>query len=194
MKPWIKGALWAALLMPTGIVLHEAAHYFGYVFYDLPGAKLSYASGGFTGLRDFWIHMRAGDLEAARAIAPIVPVGIAALLGPLATIAIGGVGLIMLFWRNSVFGGALAFTAFFRAAPIALQYITGNSIHSDEAHIAITLGLPDLLVFGVQLAGLLLSGWAVSKRFGWRMTLAMLIATIMSLALWMTALGPLLFE
>lgn len=192
MRPWIKGLLWAALLMPIGIVLHEAGHYLGYLYFDLPGATLSYASGGFTGMRDFWIHLRDSDLEAACAIAPILPVGITALLGPLVTIALGSIGLIMLLARNSMFGGALAFTSFFRAAPIALQYIRGNTIHSDEAHIAITLGISDLLVFAAQLLGLIASGWVVTARFGWRTLLAIVIATGASLAVWMAALGPIL--
>ncbi|XUU60909.1 hypothetical protein ACRAQ6_01150 [Erythrobacter sp. HA6-11] len=191
MSVWVRAGLWAFILLPAGIVLHELGHYLGYIYYELPNPALAYASGGFEGMRDFWILLREGKETAAADIAPIFAAGVSSLLGPLVTIILGGSGLALLVIRRSVLGGALAFTAFFRAAPIALQYATGNTIHSDEAHIAITLGIPDLLVFGAQLAGLVASIWLVTQRFGKATMAAMIVASFISLAAWMLLLGPL---
>lgn len=191
MKTWLAAGLCAVLLMPLGIVAHEAAHYVGYRMYDMPDPSLSYSYGGFAGLQDFWSALKSGDREAAAAIADIQEVGITALLGVLATFILGGIGLALLIARGSVFGGALAFTSLFRFAATGLLYAMGNPEHSDEAHIAITLGIPDLSILTAGLAALLFSIWQILKRIGWPGMLAILAGTIGSLALWMGVLGPL---
>jgi hypothetical protein len=134
--------------------------------------------------------LREGERAAAEAIAPIREVGMAALYGPLLTIVVGALGL-LLAWRGSLFGGVLAFTAFFRIVPITVIYALGTSEHTDEAHIALTLGIPDLLLVALQLAGFVGSGWLLVRRWNWKVALAALLGTIASLAIWMTALGPL---
>jgi hypothetical protein len=191
MNDWQRAAVWAAFLMPAGILSHEAAHYVGYLAFDLPDPTLSYASGGFAGMREYWIMLREGERAAADAIAPIRDVGLSALFGPLLTIAIGGVGLWLLAVRKSAFGGALAFTAFFRALPVLVVYALGTPEHTDEAHIALTLGVPDLPLGLLQLAGLLGSIWLSLNFMGWKVTLSTVVATIVALAIWMGALGPL---
>ena len=191
MRDWLRAALWAAVLLPLGIVLHEVAHFAGYVAFGLPEPKLAYASSGFAGMREYWIMLREGERAAAEAIAPIRDVGLAALFGPLMTILIGAAGLLLVAIRGSIFGGAVAFTFFFRAVPIAFAYTIGSPEHTDEAHIAITLGIPDLVPVFIQVAGLLAAGWLLLLKSDWKVTLAILAATIASLVFWMTALGPL---
>ncbi|WFL76214.1 hypothetical protein P7228_09400 [Altererythrobacter arenosus] len=192
MASWLKAAAWAAILMPLTLVLHEAAHYVGYLIYDLPNPTLSYASGGFEGMRQYWIMLREGEREAAEAIAPIFGVGISALFGPALTFLMGAVGMYLLAARNSIFGGALALACFWRAGAIALLYVLGRPEHTDEAHIAITLGIPDVPNMLAGVAALIAALWLLFTRLGWRIVLAMIVGVGVSLTVWMTALGPLL--
>ena len=188
---WLFLAIWAAAFVPLAIVAHEAAHYVGYVIYDMPKPTLSYASGGFEGMREYWEMLREGRRADAEAIVPVGSVGMSALFGPLATIVMGLAGLWLLLTRQSIIGAALAVAAFFRALPIALLYAMGNELHTDEAHIAITLGIPGMPIMLVQLGGLLVSLWLITRAFTWRSLVAVLAASSASLAIWMTALGPL---
>lgn len=192
MKPWLAAALWAALLMPLGIVAHEAAHYVGYLIYGMPDPSLSYSYSGFAGLRDFWTALKSGDREAAAAIADIQEVGVTALLGVLTTFTFGGIGLALLIARRSVFGGALAFTSLFRFAAIGLLYAIGNPENSDEAHIAITLGIPGVPLLLAGVFALLFTTWRLGRDLGLWAMLAIFGATLGSLALWMGVLGPVL--
>ena len=192
MKDGLRAASWAALFMPACIVIHEAAHYAGYLAFGLPDPTLSYASGGFAGMRDYWIMLREGDRGAAEALAPIRDVGLAALAGPLLTIILGSVGLWLLVARGSLAGGALAFAAFFRAVPIAVVYALGTPEHTDEAHIALTLGLPDVLIVMLQVAGLAATLWLLLRHSTWQITLAIAAGGLVSLGIWMAVLGPLL--
>jgi len=188
----LRAALWAALFMPACIVMHEAAHYAGYLAVGLPDPTLSYASGGFAGMRDYWIMLREGDRAAAEALAPIRDVGLAALAGPLLTIILGSAGLWLLVARRSQAGGALAFAAFFRAVPISVVYALGTPEHTDEAHIALTLGLPGALIVVLQVAGLVAAIWLMLRRTTWKTTLAIVAGGLASLGIWMAVLGPLL--
>jgi hypothetical protein len=192
MKDGLRAALWAALFMPACIVIHEAAHYAGYLAFGLPDPTLSYASGGFAGMRDYWIMLRDGDRVAAEALAQIRDVGLAALFGPLLTIILGSAGLLLLIARQSLAGGALAFAAFFRAVPIAVVYALGTPEHTDEAHITLTLGLPDAPITLLQVAGLAATIWLLVRHSTWQITLAIVAGGIASLGIWMAALGPLL--
>ena len=192
MKPWLKGALWTLAFMPPALVLHEAAHYAGYIIYNLPNPTLSYAFGGFEGMRDYWIMLREGDREAADAIAPIFDVGIAALLGPLITFILGAIGLLFLISRQSIIGGALAVAAFWRFAAIALLYILGRPEHTDEAHIAITLAIPDIPIVLIGNIALIYTVWRLWKLFGWQVILGIVAGLAVSTVLWMQLLGPIL--
>lgn len=192
MKDGLRAAMWAALFMPACIVIHEAAHYAGYLAFGLPDATLSYASGGFAGMRDYWIMLREGDRAAAEALAPIRNVGLAALAGPMLTIILGGAGLWLLFTGQSLVGGALAFAAFFRAVPIAVVYALGTPEHTDEAHIELTLGLPGTPIVVLQVAGLAATLWLLLRHTTWQITLAIVVGGFISLGIWMAVLGPLM--
>ncbi|MBD2840872.1 hypothetical protein [Erythrobacter rubeus] len=178
--------------MPATILVHEAAHYLGYIAFGLPNPTLAYAFSGFEGMQSFWQALNSGDTEAARAIAPIVPVGITALLGVLATLAMGMLGIWALSARDSLVGGALAFTALFRSGAIALLYVAGNPENSDEAHIAITLGWPDVLLVIAGVLALTLTGWLLYKRFDWKVLMGVALGSGASLAAWMTKIGPMM--
>lgn len=192
MRDGLRAALWAALFMPACIVVHEAAHYAGYLAFGLPDPTLSYASGGFAGMRDYWIMLREGYRAEAEALAPIRDVGLAALAGPLLTILLGGAGLWLLGSRRSLVAGALAFAAFFRAVPVAVVYALGTPEHTDEAHIALTLGLPDAPFVALQVAGLAATIWLLLRHTRWQIALAIVAGSLASLGIWMAALGPLM--
>jgi hypothetical protein len=192
MRVWLKAALWAALLMPFGIVLHEGAHYLAYLVYDLPNASLSYAFGGFEGMEDFWAALKSGDRAGAAQMAPIFDVGMSALFGVMFTLLLGGLGICLMAWRNSLVGGVLAITSLFRSLAIVPLYVMGTPDNTDEAHIAITLGIPDTPLLIVGVAGFLVAAWLLARRFGWLVLMSTALALIASLAAWMTVLGPLL--
>ena len=89
MRQWLRGGKWLAGLVggaiaaPIGILLHELGHFGAYVACGFPETALRFSSASWAGSGQFRRLWRAGDLEAAAAIAEPWQVAVGSAAGPI---------------------------------------------------------------------------------------------------------------
>jgi len=175
-------------------VIHEAGHFLSYVVFGFAKPKLHYASAGWDGIREFTLHLRAGELAEAQSIVDIGQSGIASALGPLTTYLMIVAGLWALYRYELVFGAALAVAAAARVS-VLLPALTGRSEGTDEAGVSRALLVPEvpLHVLGVVVcaAGVFGSLVLLHQQGRTRLMPALVVGTVFGVGLWMGPLGRL---
>jgi hypothetical protein len=184
----------ATILAPAAIVLHEAGHFVGYTVFDFPAPELHYASAGWDGIREFSLHLRAGEFEAAQSIVAVTHSGVASAMGPLVTWVLILIGLWTLRRYESVLGAALAVAAAARVS-VLLPVMTGSSEGTDEAGVSRALLIPEVplhvLGFVVCVAGVVGSLVLLHKQGRARLMPPLVVGTALGIGLWMGPLGRL---
>jgi len=159
--------------------------------------SLDYASTGFADQPEFWRRLQAGNVTGARALANIGHAGVAALLGPVVTYLLIGLGLASLARTGRLVGGAVAVCAAARLPLVLAAILVSGGVHTDEAHVSQALLVPmGMMTLMTALALIIALGgtWTLLARTGrQRLTVALVIGAAAGAALWMGWLGPTLF-
>ena len=194
-KVWPWAVLVGFVALPPSVLVHELGHICSYLAFGFKSPTLHYASSGFAREPEFWSLVRAGNLAAAGEIADVTRAGLSALSGLLISYLIVAIGL----WRLNRSGApvffAVAVSSAVRFPLVLLLFILGRAEHTDEAHVAQTLGVPDTILFALGGAALLVAtvGGArllVRQRRG-QLVLPVLIGVVAGTVFWMGFLGPL---
>ena len=164
-KWWRDGGWWArigggALGFPIAVVVHELGHFGSYVAFGLPDPVLRYASVSWAHSGEFRSLMRAGDVEAAAALAEPWHIAVAAAAGPVVTY----LTVIVCVLAVRRFGpgplalvlgiGLVAPLRWVIAFPILAMKLTGERRTSnvDEGSLALITGIPESLLLLLGLA------------------------------------------
>jgi hypothetical protein len=182
-----------AVVVPSTILLHEVGHVFGYLVFGFKSLTLHYASSSFAGEREFWSLLRAGDPGAANRIAGVTQAGLSALFGLVVSYLIVVIGLWGLTrFRAVVFLGFAAGSAA-RFPLVIFLVLLGRSEHTDEAHVAQALGVPQALlsVLGVLafLAAAVGGAFLLGRRGRGRDIAPAFAGVIAGTVLWMGLIG-----
>ncbi len=192
-----------AIAFPIAVLVHELGHFGAYVAFGFPDPVLRHASAGWSGSGEFTRLMRAGDVEAAAAIAEPWQVAVSSAAGPMVTyltviacvLAVRRFGPGPLSLPLAV--GLVAPLRWLIAIPILALKLTGERRLSnvDEGSLAMVSGIPESLLLLLGLACLLLGYWFLVRTTprGKRVrTLAPTLAgVVLGGALWVQWLGPL---
>ena len=193
---WVRVAGIAALLVPVAVLSHEAGHLAGYFAFNFPLPVLHYGSAGFQGEPDFWIAIRAGDLEAARQVGDIWAAGVSALWGLLVSYSLIVIGLAGLHFRGSVVLASLAVATAARFPLILLLVTLGRAEHTDEAHVTQALGVPFAIMAilaGVFLVASVVGVYQIQKSAEREpVTTTIVAGVVLGVVAWMAWLGPLI--
>jgi hypothetical protein len=185
----------ATTLLPVAVLAHELGHFLSDLAFGFEGASLHYAYSGFAGEQEFWRLVRAGNLAAAADIASIRHVGISALNGLLVTYALIALGLRMAARRSFLVPLAIALGSAARLPLVLLLSALGRAEHTDEAHVAQALGVPEALAFaasGLALLAAVIGGWHILSRHGHKRLIAPMFAGVVAgTVLWTGVIGPL---
>lgn len=178
------------LLVPVGILLHELGHLFTALALGFPNPEFHYGA------------VSPGDVTKQAQW----ELGAVGLAGPLVTALLTVLGIAAhRVWRFSVWPFALAVAAASRfavAVPFSLANVyvrlSGQRLAPpafDEQKAADALGWSGELLLGVTSATLLIVvAWLVIKLpYRWLSLPAILVGVASGWALWMGALGPVLF-
>ncbi len=200
---WLAGLAGGAIAAPIGIQLHELGHFAVGVAYGFPDTVLRYASVSWTGSSEFRRLWRAGDVEAAAAIAEPWQVALSAAAGPIVSY-LTAIGFVL--WVRRYGPGPLSlvlgsgFVAPLQGAAaipvIAVDlFVGGFTGNQDEANFAAIMGIPASLAVLPGLICFLLSYWFLVTAFprGQRLRAVMppLLGVALGIALWGSVLGPL---
>lgn len=209
MRRWLRshGRLAAlvggAIALPLSIVLHELGHFGVYAGFGFPDPVLRSTSASWAGSAEFKMLFRAGDVEAASAIAEPWRIAVGSAAGPaisyLTAIACvlavrrfgpGPFSLVLGLGLAAPLQGVAAFPVL--AINIFGQGFTGNQ---DEVWVAWLTGIPSSLAVLPGLACLLLGHWLLVKAIPRDRRLQVLAPTIAGMilggCLWIFWLGPL---
>jgi hypothetical protein len=183
-------ALVSTLLVPLSIVLHELGHLLSALALGFPNPEFHYNA------------VSPGDVSGQEQW----ELGVVGLAGPLVTALLTGVGIAAHRRRpGSAWPFALAIAAASRfavAVPFSLANVyvrlSGQRLSPpafDEQKAADALGWSGELLLGLTSATLLIVlAWLVVKLPNrWMSVAAILVGTAAGWALWMGALGPILF-
>jgi hypothetical protein len=191
----LRALLLAIAIVPFSVLAHELAHHFSDSAFGFENPTLHYASSGFAREPEFWALVRAGDLAAAGDIAQVTHAGVSALSGLVISYLFVGLGLWGLARSGAVAFLALAMSSAARFPLVLLLYAIGRFEHTDEAHVAQALGVPEAALVGAGVIALLaatLGGAALLRRSGRRrLVLPTLVGVALGTVLWMGLLGPL---
>jgi hypothetical protein len=196
-RAWLTAAALSAVVLPLTIQAHELGHLSAYVLFGLPEPTLDYASTGFGDQPEFWRRLQAGDVTGARALANIGYTGVAALLGPLVTYVLIGLGLASLARTGRLVGAAVAVCAAARLPLILAAVLVSGGVHTDEAHVSQALLVPMWTMTTVTALALCIAlggTWTLLARTGrQKLTVALGVGAAAGAGVWMGWLGPLLF-
>ena len=203
------GGWWAAvaggvIAFPIAVLLHELGHYGANVALGLPDPVLRYASASGSGSGEFSRFWRAGDLEAAAAIAEPWQVAISAAAGPLVSYVI----LLTCVLAVRRFGPgplclvfAIGFVTPFRWTwpfPVLFLVLRGTRVTwgPDEIAVGAITGIPQWVFILLGLASFVLGYWfmvtAIPRGRRLRTVLATLVGAVLGGVVWVPWLGPLL--
>ena len=201
---WWAGMVGGAIAFPIAVLLHELAHFGAYAAFGFPDPVLRYASAGWSGSGEFTRLFRAGDVEAAAAIAEPWKEAVGAAAGPLVSylVIIACVLAIRRFGPGPfslVLGvGLVTPLRWLIAIPILALKLTGErrTSNTDEGWVAMITGIPESLLFILGLACLLLGYWFLVTAIPRDRRLRVLVPTSAGLVLggllWAQWLGPML--
>ncbi len=178
-QKWIPGGTWlpglagGAIAGPLSIVLHELGHFGAYVAFRFPDPVLRFSSAGWTGSAQFKGLWRAGDLEAAGAIAQPWQVAVASAAGPLVSYltAIACVFAVRRFGPGPlslVLGLGLSAPLHALVLVILLfRKLGGQSFRSnqDDVWVAWLTGIPESFALLPGITCLLLTYWFLVTAF-----------------------------
>jgi len=208
-REWLRGGKWlaglagGAIAAPIGIQLHELGHFAVNVACGFPDNVLRYASVSWTGSSEFRRLWRAGDVEAAAAIAEPWHVALSAAAGPIVSY-LTAIGFVLWVRRygpgplSLVLGsGFVAPLQGMAAIPVIVIDLFGGGFtgNQDEANFAAITGVPASLAVLPGLICLVLSYWFLVTGFprGQRLRAVVppLLGVALGIALWGSVLGPL---
>ena len=200
---WLAGLIGGMIAAPVGIVLHELGHFAVNVACGFPDTVLRYASVSWTGSSEFRRLWRAGDVEAAAAIAEPWQVALSATAGPMVSY-LTAIGFVL--WVRKYGPGPLSlvlgsgFVAPLQggaAIPVIAMELFGGGFtgNQDEANFAAIAGIPPSLAVLPGLICLVLGYWFLVTAFprGQRLRSVgpPLLGVPLGIALWASVLGPL---
>ena len=193
-RQWLAIAVMCAAIVPLAILLHELGHAFGYWAFHFKSPTLHYASSSFAGEREFWTQLREGDAGAASRIAGVTQAGLSASFGVVISYLLVTVGLWGLGRFKAVAFLGLAMSSAARFPLVFILVVLGRSEHTDEAHVALALGVPEVLltVLGIfALISATVGGGVLLARQGRRwLIVPTAIGVIAGTTLWMGVIGP----
>lgn len=200
---WLAGVVGGAIAFPIAVILHELGHFGADTAVGLPDPVLRYASAGWSGSGEFRALVRAGDIEAATAIAEPWKVAVGAAAGPV----VSYLTLIACVLAVRRFGpgplslvlgvGLITPLRWVVAIPILALKVIGERRTSnvDEGWVAELTGIPESLLVLPGLACLVLGYWFLVKAIPRGRRIRVLVPTLAGAALggvlWAQWLGPL---
>ena len=207
-KWWRDGGWWArvgggALAFPIAVLLHELGHFGAYAASGLPDPVLHYSSASWSGAAEFTRLFRAGDLEAATAIAEPWQEAVGSAGGPIASYLtiIACVLAIRRFGPGplSVVLGIGLVTPFHWTWTIPILYLRLRGAEvtwgPDEVVVGVLTGVPQFLFILIGLASAVLGYWfivtAVPRGQRVRAIVPTLVGGVMGGVLWVSWVGPL---
>lgn len=203
------GSWWAAvaggaIAFPIAVLLHELGHFGADVVFGFPDPDLGFASASWSGSREFSRLWRAGEMEAAAAIAEPWQVAVSAAAGPLVSYLI----LLACILAVRRFGPgplslvfAIGFVTPFRwtwPLPVLFLMLRGTRVTwgPDEIAAAALTGIPQWLVILLGLASLVLGYWflvtAIPRGRRLRTVVSTLVGAVLGGVGWVAWLGPVL--
>ena len=200
---WLPALAGGAIAGPFSIVLHELGHFAAYVACRFPDVVLRFSSVSWAGSREFRRLWRAGDLEAASAVAQPWQVGVGAAAGPAVSYltAIACVFAVRRFGPGPfcfVLGLGLSAPLHAVAAflVLAIEFFGGGFIgNQDDVWAGWIAGIPPSVAVLPGLTCLLLGYWFLVTAFPRGQRLEVLAPTLLGMVagglLWILWLGPL---
>ena len=210
MRKWLQDGNWwagvggGAIAFPVAVLLHELAHFGTFTLFGFPDPVLHFASTGWTGSGRFRTLIRAGDLEAAAAIAEPWQVAVGVAAGPIASYltVIACVLAVRRFGPGPlclVLGvGLVTPLRWVGAIPILVMKLRGMRFISgtDEGWLSAVTGIPESPLFLLGLTCLSLGYWylatAIPRDRSVRVLVPTLVGVVLGGLLWVQWLGPLL--
>lgn len=200
---WFAAVVGGAIALPLSIILHELGHFGAYTGLGFPDAVLRSTSASWAGSGEFKMLFRAGDMEAAAAIAEPWRIAVGSAAGPMVSYltAIACVFAVRRFGPGPfslVLGLGLAAplqgVAAFPVLAINLfgEGFTGNQ---DEVWVAWLTGIPSSLAVLPGLACLVLGYWflvtAIPRDCRVQVLAPTFVGMVLGGCLWIPWLGPL---
>ena len=192
-----------ALAFPIAVLVHELGHFGAYAACGLPDPVLEYASAGWTGSDQFRSLFRAGDVEAATAIAEPWQVAVGAAAGPVVSylVLIACVLAVRRFGPGPialVFGiGLVTPFRWIWPVPVLFLRLRGMEVNwgPDEVVVGVLTGVPQFLFILLGLASLVLGYWfivtAISRGERVCVFVPTLAGAVLGGVVWVRWLGPL---
>lgn len=206
-KWWRNGRWWGrvgggALAFPVAVLLHELGHFGAYAACGLPDPVLRYSSANWSGSEEFTRLFRAGDLEAANAIAEQWQMAVGAAGGPI----VSYLTIIACVLAVRRFGpGALSLvlgiglvTPFRWTWPFPILYLrlrgTEVTWGPDEVVVGVLTGVPQFLFILLGLASFVFGYWfivtAVPRGRRVRTIVPTLVGAVLGGVVWVSWVGP----
>lgn len=200
---WLAGLAGGAIAAPIGILLHELGHFAVNVACGFPDTVLRYASVSWSGSSEFRRLWRAGDVEAATALAEPWQVALSAAAGPIVSY-VTAIAFVLWVRRHGpgplslVLGsGFVAPLQGIAAIPVIAIDLFGGGFrgNQDEANFAAITGIPASLAVLPGLVCLVLGYWflvtASPRGQRTRTVVPPLLGVALGIAVWGSVLGPL---
>lgn len=203
-RKWLHRAVGGAVAGPFSIVLHELGHFAAFILFEFRDPVLRFSSASWAGSGRFKALWRAGDVEAAAAIAEPWQVAVGSAAGPIVSY-VTAIACVLAVRRSGpgplslVLGLGLSAPLQGVAALMILPWklsgrpFTGNQ---DEVWVAWVTGIPETLALLPGLFCLLLAYWflttAIPRGQRLRVLVPTLVGMIMGGFVWILWLGPLL--
>ena len=203
-RQWLAGVGGGAIAAPLSIILHELGHFGAYVAFRFPDAVLRFSSVSWVGGGEFTRLWRAGDLEAATAIAEPWQMAVGAAAGPIVSY-VTAIGCVLAVRRigpgplSLVLGLGLSAPLHAVAAfPVLAVNLFGDGFigNQDDVWAGWLAGIPSSLAVLPGLICLLLSYWflvtAIPRDRRVQTVVPTLAGMVLGGFLWILWLGPLL--
>ena len=206
---WPGGSWWAsvaggAIAFPIAVLLHELGHFGAYAGLGFPDPVLRFSSANWSGAGEFTRLFRAGDVEAAAAIAEPWQAAIGAAAGPIVSYLII-IACVLAVRRSGPgplsFVFAVGLVTPFRwtwPLPILFLKLRGNRVSwgPDEMMVSALTGIPQSIFILLGLASLVLGYWfivtAMPRGRRVRTIAPTLVGAVLGGVVWVLWLGPLL--
>ena len=203
-RKWLHGAAGGAIAGPFSIVLHELGHFVAFIALGFRDPVLRSTSASWAGSGEFKTLWRAGDVEAAAAIAEPWQAAVGSAAGPIVSyvtaiacvLAVrrsgpGPLSLVLALGLSAPLQGVAALLIL--PWKLSGRPFTGNQ---DEVWVAWVTGIPETVALLPGLFCLLLTYWFLTTAIPRGQRLQVLVPTLVGMILgglvWILWLGPLL--